>query len=66
MLILVGQQKSSSCQGGQLLKAGDFMPLGQQLALAVWPQGPLPGLLSSGKGPMCYLFSLVLLHFILK
>ena len=66
MLILVEQQKSSSCCGGQLLKPEGFMPLGQQLALAVQPQSALTGLFSSGKGPMFYLFFPVLLHFIPK
>lgn len=31
ILILMGQQKSSSCRGGQLLKAGGFMTLGQHV-----------------------------------
>lgn len=65
-LILLGQQQSSSCQGGQLLRAGRVMPLGQQLALAEQPLSPLTGLFSSGRGPMFYLFSPVLLHFIPK
>lgn len=66
LLILVRQEKSSSCQGGQLLKAGVFMPLRQQLELAVQPQNHITWLFSSGKGLMFYLFSSVLLHFIPK
>lgn len=64
LLILVRQEKSSSCQGGQLLKAGGFMPLRQQLVLAVQPQNHITWLFSSGKGPMftCFLLFFFILY----